>query len=143
MAQEVEYLIRIIGEGEASESQQPSGLNTESRPLPANKGGISMKQLKVGAGAAIIGRSAFNFATSNVAEFTGSSRRQAEINNTLRFAGHAAHIAISPVTGLAALGVDIATSEISRRREIMWKEKELEERRARLGISTNNRSRER
>ena len=140
---ETEYLIRIVGEGEASENQQPSGINTEARPTPQNKGGVSVKQLKVGAGAAIVGRSAFNFATSNVAEFTGSSRRQAEVNTALRLTGHAAHIAVSPITGIAALGVDLATTEISRRRDLMWREKELEERRERLGISVKNKSRER
>lgn len=141
-----EYVIKIIGEGSGASTEtsvnKTSGLNQTKEVIPQNQSGINAKQLKLGAGAAIVGKGAFNFATSNVAEFTGSSRRQEQVNSVLKIAGHAAHIAVSPVTGIAALTLDIATTQISKNREIMWKEKELQERRQRLGYATFNRSRE-
>lgn len=141
-----EYLIRVVGEGGGTSTEtsvnETSGLNQTKEVVPQNQSGISSKQLRLGAGAMILGKGALNFATSNVAEFTGSSRKQEQVNSALRLAGHAAHIAISPVTGVAALTLDVTTTEISKRREIMWKEKELEERRRKLGYSSWNRSRE-
>jgi len=141
-----EYLIRVVGEGSSASiettSQETSGLNETTQVVPQNQNGITSKQLRIGAGVAIVGKGAFNFATSNIAEFTGSTRKQDQVNGVMKMAGHAAHIAISPVTGVAALTLDIATTEISKRREIMWKNKELEEKRARLNYSSFNRSRE-
>lgn len=141
-----EYLIRVVGEGSGATTEtsinETSGLNQTKQVIPQNQSGINSKQLRLGAGAMILGKGALNFATSNVAEFTGSTRKQEQVNSALKLAGHAAHIAISPITGVAALTLDVATTQISKNREIMWKTKELEEKRQKLGYSSWNRSRE-
>jgi len=140
-----EYLIKVVGEGSSAtvetSTNQTSGLNENKQVVPNTQNGISVKNLKLAGGAMILGKGAVNFATSNVAEFTGSKRKQERVNSALKMMGHASHIAISPATGIPALALDIATTQISKNREIMWKEKELEEKRARLNYSSFNRSR--
>jgi len=139
-----EYLIKIVAEGgggvDSSNTTNPSNPGVTS--VPESKGlNVNKNMIKGLAGAAAVGSQAISFATSNIGTFTGSSRIQENVNMGLKMAGHATHIAISPITGVIGLGMDIAKSAIMYNYNKKWEERELENARLKVGYTVSNRSR--
>lgn len=145
-----EYLIRIIGEGQSTSTQQTnptaktSGMSNTKKVVPTNAGSSKTNAavLSGGAAAMVAGRSLFNFATSSVAEYTGSQELQANVNQTMKAVGYAVAIKMNPAIGLTVAAADFAISTVQRNRRLMWQEKETEQARQIIGFSTWNRSRE-
>jgi len=136
------HVIKIVVESGAGDGANGGGVDKGINEATTNtQPTLNAKNLKLAAGGAMIAKRSFDFATSNIGTFTGNSRLQNQINNTMKLASHAAHIAISPITGIAALGLDITLSEISRNFEIKLREDNLEMQRFKLNYNSINRSR--
>lgn len=139
-----EYLIKIVAEGGSSvgSSNTTNPSNPGVANVPESPGlNVNKNMIKGLAGAVAVGSQAISFATSNIGTFTGSSRIQENVNMGLKMAGHATHIAISPITGVIGLGMDLAQSAIMYNYNKKWEEREVEEARLKVGYTASNRSR--
>lgn len=104
--------------------KQPDASGSESDPLapgatpnaedPTNQKEDSGKgsNFSTKAMALYIGKQAFNMATSRVGQITGSSVLQDKVNAGIKVAGYAMAIAVNPVMGTLALGVDVISSVV-------------------------------
>lgn len=59
-----------------------------------------------------LGKQALNMATSRVGTMTGNSLLQEKVNETLKIVGYAGAIAVNPVMGVMAMGVDMVSQGI-------------------------------
>lgn len=79
----------------------------------------------------------FGYITSNLGKWTGSSRNQQNINNTLQFAQTVGMIAINPVAGLVNVGLNLATTAIDTAWEQKWDRLQSQQALARAGYSSS------
>lgn len=79
----------------------------------------------------------FGYITSNLGKWTGSSRTQQSINNTLQFAQTVGMIAINPVAGLVNVGLNLATTAIDTAWEQKWDRVQSQQALARAGYSSS------
>lgn len=79
----------------------------------------------------------FGYITSNIGKWTGSSRTQQNVNNTLQFAQTVGMIAINPTVGLINLGLNLATTAIDTAWEQKWDRLQSQQALARAGYSSS------
>lgn len=104
-----------LHDGESSNPTSPKDPGTTPQPddPTQNKGeqGKGNKNMALMLGA-YIGKQAINFATARVGQATHSSLMQQKVNSASKVVAYGAMIAVNPVMGVAALGVDLISSSI-------------------------------
>ena len=70
--------------------------------------------------ATMLGSRAFSYVQSNVGRYTGNSRNQQIVNNTMQIATFAGMAYASPVMAIAVTGVTLTTTAIDTSYELKW-----------------------
>ena len=101
------------GEESNPTSPQDPGTTPEPEDPTKNKGkqGKENKNMALMVGA-YLGKQAINFATARVGQATHSSLMQQKMNSATKIVAYGAMIAVNPVLGVAAFGVDLISSSI-------------------------------
>lgn len=118
--------VTITDERSGSSSISSSSTKPVSSTVNAN-GKIKSKEVKQSddnskdlAVATMIAQQTFNYMTSNVGKWTGSTRIQTGVNNALQLVSIGAMFKISPVVAVANIGVNLATTAMNTTYEQRW-----------------------
>ena len=118
--------VTITDERSGSSSISSSSTKPVSSTVNAN-GKIKSKEVKQSddnskdlAVATMIAQQTFNYMTSNVGKWTGSTRIQTGVNNALQLVSIGAMFKISPVVAVANIGVNLATTAMNTAYEQRW-----------------------
>lgn len=101
-------------------SATKSSLVNEKGKIKSSDVASSDKSSKSLAVASMIATQMFNYATSNVGKWTGSTRKQTSINNARQIIGIGAMAYVSPLVAIANVGVNLATTAIDTAYEERW-----------------------
>lgn len=98
-----------------------------------------LSKLKVSAiaVAAMAGKQALSYATSNVGKWTGNSRNQTMVNNINQAAGVAAMALIHPALAMASVGMNIVTTLVDTKFEQKWDSRRSNQAAARAGYTSS------
>lgn len=118
--------VTITDETGSSTSVSSSSTNPVSSTVNAN-GKIKSKEVKQNddnskdlAVATMIAQQTFNYMTSNVGKWTGSTRIQTGVNNALQLVSIGAMFKVSPAVAVANIGVNLATTAMNTAYEQRW-----------------------
>lgn len=118
--------VLITDETGGSSSVSSSSTKPVSSTVNAN-GKIKSKEVKQSddnskdlAVATMIVQQTFNYMTSNVGKWTGSTRLQTAINNTMQLVSIGAMAYVSPVVAVANVGINLATTAMDTAYEQKW-----------------------
>ena len=118
--------VLITDETGGSSSVSSSSAKPVSSTVNAN-GKIKSKEVKQSddnskdlAVATMIAQQTFNYMTSNVGKWTGSTRIQTGVNNALQLISIGAMFKISPAVAVANIGVNLATTAMNTTYEQRW-----------------------
>lgn len=118
--------VTITDERSGSSSISSSSTKPVSSTVNAN-GKIKSKEVKQSddnskdlAVATMIAQQTFNYMTSNVGKWTGSTRIQTGVNNALQLVSIGAMFKISPAVAVANIGVNLATTAMNTAYEQRW-----------------------
>lgn len=118
--------VTITDETGSSSSVSSSSTTPVSSTVNAN-GKVKSKEVKQSddnskdlAVATMIAQQTFNYMTSNVGKWTGSTRIQTGVNNALQLVSIGAMFKISPVVAVANIGVNLATTAMNTAYEQRW-----------------------
>ena len=118
--------VTITDERSGSSSISSSSTKPVSSTVNAN-GKIKSKEVKQSddnskdlAVATMIAQQTFNYMTSNVGKWTGSTRIQTGVNNALQLVSIGAMFKVSPAVAVANIGVILATTAMNTAYEQKW-----------------------
>ncbi len=118
--------VTITDERSGSSSISSSSTKPVSSTVNAN-GKIKSKEVKQSddnskdlAVATMIAQQTFNYMTSNVGKWTGSTRIQTGVNNALQLVSIGAMFKVSPAVAVANIGVNLATTAMNTTYEQRW-----------------------
>lgn len=118
--------VTITDERSGSSSISSSSTKPVSSTVNAN-GKIKSKEVKQSddnskdlAVATMIAQQTFNYMTSNVGKWTGSTRIQTGVNNALQLVSIGAMFKVSPAVAVANIGVNLATTAMNTAYEQKW-----------------------
>lgn len=118
--------VTITDERSGSYSISSSSTKPVSSTVNAN-GKIKSKEVKQSddnskdlAVATMIAQQTFNYMTSNVGKWTGSTRIQTGVNNALQIVSIGAMFKVSPAVAVANIGVNLATTAMNTAYEQRW-----------------------
>ena len=118
--------VTITDERSGSTSISSSSTKPVSSTVNAN-GKIKSKEVKQSddnskdlAVATMIAQQTFNYMTSNVGKWTGSTRIQTGVNNALQLVSIGAMFKVSPAVAVANIGVNLATTAMNTAYEQRW-----------------------
>ena len=118
--------VTITDERSGSSSISSSSTKPVSSTINAN-GKIKSKEVKQSddnskdlAVATMIAQQTFNYMTSNVGKWTGSTRIQTSVNNALQLVSIGAMFRVSPAVAVANIGVNLATTAMNTTYEQRW-----------------------
>lgn len=118
--------VTITDETGGSSSVSSSSTKPVSSTVNAN-GKVKSKEVKQNddnskdlAVATMIAQQTFNYMTSNVGKWTGSTRIQTGVNNALQIVSIGAMFKISPAVAVANIGVNLATTAMNTAYEQRW-----------------------
>jgi hypothetical protein len=118
--------VTITDERSGSSSISSSSTKPVSSTVNAN-GKIKSKEVKQSddnskdlAVATMIAQQTFNYMTSNVGKWTGSTRIQTGVNNALQLVSIGAMFKVSPAVAVANIGVNLATTAMNTAYEQRW-----------------------
>lgn len=83
--------------------------------------------------ASMIASQSFNYMTSNIGKWTGSTAKQQQYNNIMQMIGIGAMAYISPAVAIASVGINIATTSLDTAYEQRWDSYSKEYARKRAG----------
>lgn len=98
--------------GNESNPETPGSTPNPEDPTEQKEEKGKGTSFSTGALALYIGKQALNMATSRVGVITGNSLLQEKVNATLKIVGYAGAIAVNPVMGIMAIGVDMISQNI-------------------------------
>lgn len=131
--------VTITDERSGSSSISSSSTKPVSSTVNAN-GKIKSKEVKQSddnskdlAVATMIAQQTFNYMTSNVGKWTGSTRIQTGVNNALQLVSIGAMFKVSPAVAVANIGVNLATTAMNTAYEQKWDSYSKEYARKRAG----------
>lgn len=118
--------VTITDERSGSSSISSSSTKPVSSTVNAN-GKIKSKEVKQSDDnskdlvvATMIAQQTFNYMTSNVGKWTGSTRIQTGVNNALQLVSIGAMFKVSPAVAVANIGVNLATTAMNTAYEQRW-----------------------
>ena len=118
--------VLITDETGGSSSVSSSSAKPVSSTINSN-GKVKSKEVKQSddnskglAVATMIAQQTFNYMTSNVGKWTGSTRKQTAINNTMQLVSIGAMAYVSPVVAVANVGINLATTAMDTAYEQKW-----------------------
>lgn len=118
--------VTITDERSGSSSISSSSTKPVSSTVNAN-GKIKSKEVKQSddnskdlAVATMIAQQTFNYMTSNIGKWTGSTRIQTGVNNALQLVSIGAMFKVSPAVAVANIGVNLATTAMNTAYEQRW-----------------------
>lgn len=131
--------VTITDETGGSTSVSSSSTTPVSSTVNAN-GKVKSKEVKQSddnskslAVATMIAQQTFNYMTSNIGKWTGSTRLQTGVNNAMQVFSIGAMAYVSPVIAVANVGINLATTAIDTAYEQKWDSYSKEYARKRVG----------
>lgn len=132
--------VTITDETGGSSSVSSSSSTPVSTTINKKNGSINSKEVKENqtsskalAVASMIGSQAFNFMTSNVGKWTGSTQTQTNISNMMQLVSIGAMAYVSPAIAIANVGINLATTAMDTAYEQRWDAYQKEYNRLRVG----------
>jgi hypothetical protein len=117
----------ITDETGGSSSVSSSSSIPSNTTINTKNGSINSKEVKQNqafskslAVASMIGSQAFNYMTSNVGKWTGSSAKQQQVNNAMQLVSIGAMAYVSPALAIANVGINLATTAMDTAYEQRW-----------------------
>lgn len=120
----------------SSSTKQTSTTISNNGSIKSKKVKESEKESKSLAVASMITNQTYNYMTSNVGKWTGSTQTQTQvnnINNVMQIVGISTMSYVSPVVAIANVGINLATTAISTSYEQKWDSYQKEYNRLRVG----------
>lgn len=118
--------VLITDETGGSTSVSSSSAKPVSSTVNAN-GKVKSKEVKQSddnskdlAVATMIAQQTFNYMTSNVGKWTGSTQKQTAINNAMQLVSIGAMAYVSPIVAVANVGINLATTAMDTAYEQKW-----------------------
>lgn len=131
--------VLITDETGGSSSVSSSSAKPVSSTINSN-GKVKSKEVKQSddnskglAVATMIAQQTFNYMTSNVGKWTGSTRLQTGVNNAMQVFSIGAMAYVSPVIAVANVGINLATTAMDTAYEQQWDSYSKEYARKRVG----------
>lgn len=131
--------VTITDETGVSSSVSSSSTKPVSSTVNAN-GKVKSKEVKQSddnskglAVATMIAQQTFNYMTSNIGKWTGSTRLQTGVNNAMQVFSIGAMAYVSPVIAVANVGINLATTAMDTAYEQQWDSYSKEYARKRVG----------
>lgn len=131
--------VTITDETGGSSSVSSSSTKPVSSTVNAN-GKVKSKEVKQSddnskslAVATMIAQQTFNYMTSNIGKWTGSTRLQTGVNNAMQVFSIGAMAYVSPVIAVANVGINLATTAMDTAYEQQWDSYSKEYARKRVG----------
>ena len=131
--------VLITDETGGSSSVSSSSTTPVSSTVNAN-GKVKSKEVKQSddnskglAIASMVAQQTFNYMTSNVGKWTGSTVKQQQVNNAMQLISIGAMAYISPAIAIANVGINLATTAIDTAYEQRWDSYSKEYARKRAG----------
>lgn len=131
--------VLITDETGGSTSVSSSSAKPVSSTVNAN-GKVKSKEVKQSddnskglAVASMVASQTFNYMTSNVGKWTGSTAKQQQVNNAMQLISIGAMAYISPAIAIANVGINLATTAIDTAYEQRWDSYSKEYARKRAG----------
>lgn len=131
--------VLITDETGGSSSVSSSSAKPVSSTINSN-GKVKSKEVKQSddnskglAVATMIAQQTFNYMTSNVGKWTGSTRLQTGVNNAMQVFSIGAMAYVSPVVAVANVGINLATTAMDTAYEQQWDSYSKEYARKRVG----------
>lgn len=132
--------VTITDETGGSSSVSSSSSTPSNTTINKKNGSIKSKEVKKNqddskalAVASMIGSQAFNFMTSNVGKWTGSTQTQTNISNMMQLVSIGAMAYVSPAIAIANVGINLATTAMDTAYEQRWDAYQKEYNRLRVG----------
>lgn len=119
----------------SSSSSTPSNttINTKNGSIKSKEVKKNQDDSKALAVASMIGSQSFNYMTSNVGKWTGSSAKQQQVNNAMQLVSIGAIARVSPALAIANVGINLATTAMDTAYEQRWDSYSKEYARKRAG----------
>jgi hypothetical protein len=131
--------VTITDETGGTSSVSSSSTKPVSSTVNAN-GKVKSKEVKQSddnskslAVATMIAQQTFNYMTSNIGKWTGSTRLQTGVNNAMQVFSIGAMAYVSPVIAVANVGINLATTAMDTAYEQQWDSYSKEYARKRVG----------
>ena len=131
--------VLITDETGGSSSVSSSSAKPVSSTINSN-GKVKSKEVKQSddnskglAVATMIAQQTFNYMTSNIGKWTGSTRLQTGVNNAMQVFSIGAMAYVSPVIAVANVGINLATTAMDTAYEQQWDSYSKEYARKRVG----------
>ena len=94
----------------------------EATSVSGEASAINTKNAKAILGAAVVGKQALNYTTSNVGKWTGSQHNQQVVNDVKEVAGYGMLFAVNPLAAITSLSFKVATTAA----DSVWENKQNE-----------------
>jgi hypothetical protein len=132
--------VTITDETGGSSSVSSSSSTPSNTTINKKNGSIKSKEVKKNqddskslAIASMIGSQSFNYMSSNVGKWTGSTQTQTNISNAVQLNSIVAMAYVSPAIAIANIGVNLATTVMNTTYEQKWDAYQKEYNRIRVG----------
>lgn len=136
--------IKVVITDERGSSDNISNTNSSTTPVSStintSNGSIKSQEVKQNqlsskalASASIIASQAFNYVTSNIGKWTGSTRNQTAVNNMQQLVNTGAMFFVNPMMAVVNVGMNIATTAMDTAFEQKWDANQKEYNRAKVG----------
>lgn len=119
--------VTITDETGSSSNVSSSSAKPVSTTINTKNGSINSKEVKENqafskslAVASMVASQSFNYMTSNVGKWTGSTRKQTQINNAMQLVSIGAMAYVSPAIAIANVGINLATTAMDTAYEQEW-----------------------
>jgi hypothetical protein len=119
--------VTITDETGGASSVSSSSSTPSNTTINTKNGSINSKEVKQNqafskslAVASMIGSQAFNYMTSNVGKWTGSTQKQNQVNNAMQLVSIGAMAYVSPALAIANVGINLATTAMDTAYEQRW-----------------------
>lgn len=110
-----------------------STINTSNGSIKSQEVKQNQKSSKALATASVVASQAFNYMTSNIGKWTGSTRKQTAVNNMQQVVNTGAMFFINPMMAIVNVGMNIATTAMDTAFEQKWDANQKEYNRAKVG----------
>jgi hypothetical protein len=132
--------VTITDETGGSASVSSSSSKPSNTTINTKNGSINSKEVKESqafskglAVASMVASQTFNYMTSNVGKWTGSTQKQTQVNNAMQLVSIGAMAYVSPAIAIANVGMNLATTAIDTAYEQRWDSYSKEQARKRAG----------
>ena len=109
-------------ESTSSPSSTPvnSSVNAKTGSINSKEVKENQKSSKALAVASMVAQQSFNYMTSNIGKWTGSTEKQTRVNNAMQTVAITSMFYISPAVAVASVGINIATTAMDTAYEQRW-----------------------